>query len=312
MRLCAVAQTLTGCAAILLGMKLLRMDDAAPPTRPARLHNPSAPMPCRPTTPPDASLDDWSLLLQAVRDQLHRSVSAPAGSAADLQRQAAVCVSALDRLQAAWQRQLDLHRQLEDELLQARASLASTRTQWQGAQAGERLARHLVHHDPLTTLPNRIGFRQQLDRALSAAQPPGQPLALMHIDLDDFQPINDQHGQGVGDAVLRIVALRLTHALRARDTVSRLGGDQFGCLVSGLQDRQQLTRLACKVFDAVAAPLSVGDLRVHVLHSIGIALYPAHGQDSEKLLHSADAAMGHAKHCRSGYAFCQDESRAGA
>lgn len=312
MPLCAVAQTLAGRAAILRRMKLLRMDAAAPPTLPARLQSASASMPCRRTGLPDASLDDWSLLLQAVRDQLHRSVSAPAGSAADLQRQVAVCVSALDRLQGAWQQQVDLHRQLEDELLQARASLASTRTQWQGTQAGERLARHLAHHDPLTTLPNRSGFRQQLDRALSAAQPPGRPLALMHIDLDDFKPINDQHGQGVGDAVLRIVALRLAHALRAKDTVSRLGGDEFGCLVSGLQDRQQLTRLACKVFDAVAAPLSVGDLRVHVLPSIGIALYPAHGQDSEQLLHSADAAMGRAKRSRSGYAFCQDESRAGA
>ena len=105
------------------------------------------------------------------------------------------------------------------------------------------------------------------------------------------------------------MALRLTHAVRAKDLVRRLGGDEFACLVADWQDREQLSRLACKMFDAVAAPLSVGSIGTTVLPSIGIAMYPSHGLDPEQLMHSADAAMFRAKRGQSGYAFC--ESRMG-
>jgi diguanylate cyclase (GGDEF)-like protein len=105
------------------------------------------------------------------------------------------------------------------------------------------------------------------------------------------------------------VALRLTHAVRAKDLVSRLGGDEFACLVADWQDREQLSKLACKMFDAIAAPLSVGSIRATVLPSIGIAMYPTHGLDSQQLISNADAAMYRAKRAQSGYAFC--ESRIG-
>jgi len=101
------------------------------------------------------------------------------------------------------------------------------------------------------------------------------------------------------------VALRLTHAVRAKDLVRRLGGDEFACLVADWQDRDQLSRLACKMFDAVAAPLSVGSIGTTVLPSIGIAMYPNHGPDSEQLMHSAASAMYRAKRAQSGYAFCE-------
>ena len=127
----------------------------------------------------------------------------------------------------------------------------------------------------------------------------------MYIDLDGFKPINDRHGHGIGDEVLRIVALRLIHALRAKDMVSRLGGDAFACLVADWQDRDQLSRLGRRIFGAVAAPLSMGNVRVTVSPSIGIAMYPSHGLEPEQLMYSTDAATFRAKRGKSGYAFCE-------
>jgi diguanylate cyclase (GGDEF)-like protein len=266
----------------------------------------------KPQPPPsDIPVDDWNDLLRAVKARLQRCVADPAARAVEVRSEVLDCVAALDYLQAA----ALLHdggrrQQLEHDLLEATTALTQTQAQLRGTQAGERLARHLATHDPLTTLPNRSCFRERLDRALSLERSQRQALAVMYIDLDGFKPINDRHGHGVGDEVLRIVALRLLHAVRAKDMISRLGGDEFACLVADWQDREQLSRLACKVFDAVAAPLTVGSIRVSVLPSIGIAMYPTHGLNTEPMMRSADAAMYRAKRSRSGYAFC--EGRAGS
>jgi diguanylate cyclase (GGDEF)-like protein len=96
----------------------------------------------------------------------------------------------------------------------------------------------------LTSLPNRSCIRERPDWALSLARSQRQTLAVTHIDLDGFKPISDRYGHGFDDGVLRIVALRLTHAVRARDRVSRLGGDEFACLVADWQDKDLLSRLA--------------------------------------------------------------------
>jgi diguanylate cyclase len=258
--------------------------------------------------PPGMPMEDWYVLLRAVKARLRRSVGVPAASA-KVRSDVLDCVAALDQLELALQYETGRRQRLEHELQQARAELEQTLAQLQGTQAGERLARHLATHDPLTKLPNRSCFRDRLACALSVEGSQRQALAVMYIDLDGFKPINDRHGHGIGDEVLRIVGLRLGHALRAKDLVSRLGGDEFGCLVADWQDREQLSRLACKMFDAVAAPLSVGSTRVTVVPSIGIALYPTHGLDPEQLMHSADAAMVRAKRSRSGYAF--SDSRIG-
>jgi diguanylate cyclase len=270
---------------------------------------PRLPVTAAPTqapAPKDMPADDWKVLLRAVKHRLQCSVAEPV---ADTRDQVLDCMAALEQLQRALQQEVARRQGLEHALLEAQMALAQTRAQLQFTQAGERLAHHLATHDPLTTLPNRRSFRERLDRALSPESPQRQALALMYIDLDGFKPINDRHGHGIGDEVLRIVALRLTHALRAKDMVSRLGGDEFACLVTGWQDRDQLSRLARKIFAAVAAPLSVGHVRVTVSPSIGIAMYPNHGLDPEQLMHSADAAMFRAKRGKSGYAFC--ESRIG-
>ena len=102
----------------------------------------------------------------------------------------------------------------------------------------------------------------------------------------------------------------LARAVRASDVVGRLGGDEFACLLADLPGREQLCHLACKLFDAVSAPVKVGTLRLTVRPSIGIAVCPTDGASTDELLKSADAAMYAAKRDRSGYAFFACGSRA--
>ena len=192
---------------------------------------------------------------------------------------------------------------LELEVFDAQAALAQARAELAGTQAGERQARHLAAHDALTSLPNRSRFCERLAQALGPQRPAHGRVAVLYIDLDGFKPINDEHGHAVGDEVLRIVAMRMTRAVRADDMVSRLGGDEFACLVTDRLDRAQLTRLAGKLFDAIAAPLTLGELRMAVSPSIGIAVCPEDGDAAADLLRLADAAMYCAKRTRSGFAF---------
>ncbi len=190
---------------------------------------------------------------------------------------------------------------LELELLQAQADLL-------GLQASERHVRHLAMHDSLTTLPNRSFFAERLAKALSEALPQQRGFALLYLDLDDFKKVNDTHGHAVGDELLRVVAARLSRSVRADDVVSRLGGDEFACLLGDLPAREQLSHLACKVLDAVAAPCQIGPLRLHIRPSIGIAVCPSDGETADLLLAHADAAMYNAKRHRSGYAFFDEQS----
>ena len=152
-------------------------------------------------------------------------------------------------------------------------------------------------------MPNRVHFRQRLDQALALRQRASRPLGLLYLDLDGFKPVNDAYGHGAGDELLRIVAARLRHALRANDLVGRIGGDEFACLLCDVTDRPQLGQIARKLLDAVAAPLKIGQVQVSVAASIGIALYPGDGVSADDLLRNADAAMFRAKRQRVGYAF---------
>ena len=256
---------------------------------------------------------DWDLLFNAVTARLREVaglVSTLPGLATmpQLARGRVLeCAEALEQLheslaqQRAHQRaqQLALAEQLasvHDNLEQSRAELANTRDV-------ERRQRHRAQHDALTTLPNRSHFRSLLRNALVKSEPQGPSLALLYLDLDSFKPINDQHGHDVGDRLLRIVAMRLMRAIRAGDCVGRIGGDEFVCLLDGIEDRQQLSHLACKLFDAVSAPLQIGKMRLTVRPSIGIAVCPTDGGTADTLLRRADAAMYRAKRAQSGYAF---------
>jgi len=197
--------------------------------------------------------------------------------------------------------------QLRNELACSQAELRRTRIELQHAHSSEQQARHQALHDSLTELPNRSCFRQRLDRDLARGQPQALDsapvLAVLYLDLDGFKPINDRHGHETGDGLLRVVAARLARAVRSDDMVCRVGGDEFVCLLGDVLNRQQLSHLACKLFDAVSAPLRIGALDLLVRPSIGIAVCPQDGDTTDALLRRADTAMYRAKRQQLGYAF---------
>ncbi len=169
----------------------------------------------------------------------------------------------------------------------------------------EQLARHAALHDALTGLPNRTLFHDRLEHGLAQARRHELALAVMFLDLDGFKQVNDTYGHDVGDAVLQTVAERLTENTRDDDTVSRLGGDEFLYLLMGATDEQSVANLAQKIVNRIQVPcqLSVGEIRVQL--SIGVALFPKHGETAEALIKAADTAMYLAKRDRSGYTFAK-------
>ena len=270
---------------------------------------PSAPLP---SFPSDVAIKDWDELLSAVKTRLKLTagelpVATPElethDTSSGVRASVLECVAALDQLQTTLTHELGRRHQLELEVFDAQSALAQACTELAGTQAGERRARHLALHDGLTSLPNRSFFRERLDRALAHAEPHPQALAVLYFDLDGFKAINDAHGHDAGDELLRIVAARLARAVRAEDVVGRLGGDEFACLLADLPSREQLSHLACKLYDAVSTPFQLGKLKLTIRPSIGIAMCPDHGATSEALLKNADTAMYHAKRHQSGYAF---------
>lgn len=262
---------------------------------------------------PDIAIDDWDVLCAAVEARLGRVVGAQrlapaAGAGVALLRAIRTdvleCVEALAQLRAAQARQRVLGRGVERALADAQSTVAALRAELAGTRAAEQRASHLALHDSLTSLPNRASFRARVERAIAEAPPTGEALAVMYIDLDGFKRINDTHGHEIGDEMLRIVAARLTRAMRAGDVVSRQGGDEFAallCVVPPCMGR--LERLARELSDSVAAPFQLGTLSLTVRPSIGIAVWPGDGTTVELLLRHADAAMYRAKRARSGHAF---------
>ena len=277
----------------------------------ARLDANDMPQPLLPSSSSDVAFGDWDDLFCAVKSRLTLTVgelsalSEPRarGTADRIRASVLECVGALDQLQTTLTNEIARRQQLELEVFEAQTALALAHAELVGTQATERHARHLALRDSLTSLPNRSFFRERIDHALAHAEPRGQALAVLYLDLDAFKPINDPHGHEIGDELLRIVAVRLARAVRSADVVSRLGGDEFGCLLAGLDSRVQLSHLVCKLFDAVSAPVKIGELKLTVRPSIGIAMCPGDGATSDALLRNADAAMYRAKRQKTGYAF---------
>jgi diguanylate cyclase len=161
---------------------------------------------------------------------------------------------------------------------------------------------------------NRSFFHERLDHALAQAEPQRQALAVLYLDLEGLHPAHGTQGHDAGSELLGIVATRLTRVLRAQDVVSHLEGDAFACLSSfgGSTSREQLCQLACRVFDAVAAPFQIGTRRLSVHPSIGVARWPADGATGAALLSHAEAAMAHARRHETGYALIDPGAGAGA
>ncbi|MDE2147846.1 MAG: GGDEF domain-containing protein [Burkholderiales bacterium] len=263
---------------------------------------PAAPAAARRADGPGHARDDWDGLFRAVVARLRHLLAAPP-EVGSLRGGTAECLQALEQLhgQLAAERQAALG--VAHELVQARAALAEIALALAQSQARERRERHRATHDALTALPNREHFDRRVAQALEPAPGRRPTLAVLYLDLDGFKPINDRHGHDTGDALLRIVAARLTGAVRAGDLVCRIGGDEFACLVADPPAVEQLGRLARKLFEAVSAPLQVGALELRVQPSIGIARCPDDGDTAALLLRHADGAMYRAKRRRLGVAF---------
>jgi diguanylate cyclase len=157
-------------------------------------------------------------------------------------------------------------------------------------QAEEDL-RFLAHHDSLTGLTNRSLFYDRLNTALNMARRHQSGLALLFLDFNDFKIINDVHGHAVGDRVLCSVARRLEGCVRATDTVARMGGDEFTILLTDIQAAEAVSAKVEQIHATVAEPLDPEFGGIMLSCSIGVACYPADGEDADTLLSHADGDM---------------------
>ncbi|WP_018953570.1 diguanylate cyclase domain-containing protein [Thioalkalivibrio sulfidiphilus] len=162
-------------------------------------------------------------------------------------------------------------------------------------QAVQQQLWHLAHHDPLSALPNRNLFRAHLDKALERASRSGKKAAVMLCDLDGFKAINDRYGHAAGDQVIIHTARRLKESIRRSDVAARLAGDEFVVLLEDLGEPDEAQQVAGKLVEAISQPIALASGEVAVGVSIGIAVYPDHGETSETLMAGADAAMYAAK-----------------
>ena len=165
-------------------------------------------------------------------------------------------------------------------------------------------ARRQAATDELTDLPNRREFGQQLRAQLTRARERREPLALLIIDLDRFKELNDALGHHAGDAVLAQIGPRLRTVLRADDVLARLGGDEFAVLLPGARS---VDEIGLRIARTLEERFPLDGLEVQVAASVGIAVFPEHGDDADTLLRRADVAMYQAKTARSGHAFYAQE-----
>ena len=162
-------------------------------------------------------------------------------------------------------------------------------------KATEKQLEYQAYYDALTGLPNRLLFRDRVVNAIAQARRHRRGIAVMYLDLDHFKLVNDGLGHSVGDALLSDVAVRLQGSIRASDTISRLGGDEFTILLNDTSSSDSVFGVARKVLQSLARPFRVEGHELYVTASIGISVFPADGEDVEKLLKCADSAMYRAK-----------------
>ncbi|MFC1579183.1 putative bifunctional diguanylate cyclase/phosphodiesterase [Pseudomonadota bacterium] len=185
--------------------------------------------------------------------------------------------------------------------------------------------RYLAYYDPLTSLPNRRSFNEQLSRIIKRSQRRNSNAALMFIDLDHFKRINDSIGHGRGDRLLVEIAKRLTMELREDDAINylsdededddsvsteiaRLGGDEFTVVLSDVEDTMHVERVASRILQTLSEPIALQSHNPVVTPSIGIAIYPHDGKDPDTLVRNADTAMYVAKaEGRACYRFYDEE-----
>ncbi len=154
---------------------------------------------------------------------------------------------------------------------------------------------YLTHHNPLTQFPNRMMLVSTLDRALARAKHDVRPVALLFIDIDRFKTINDTLGHQAGDQLLLAVSARIAASVRGADMVAHMSGDEFAVLLEDIDVADDAARIARKVLLAFADPFDLDGFDAFVSLSIGISLFPEHGQTAAALLRNCDSAVHQAK-----------------
>lgn len=155
----------------------------------------------------------------------------------------------------------------------------------------QRKLERIANHDPLTKLPNRNLLRDRLELSIAFAKRTGDMLAICYLDLDGFKPVNDQHGHDAGDQVLCVVSQRIKGIVRDNDTAARMGGDEFVILLGQIKAVEDCRIILDRLLNDIAAPIQIGNEKVYVTASIGVALFPIDGKEAEVLLKRADKAM---------------------
>ncbi|MBL8344679.1 MAG: GGDEF domain-containing protein [Rubrivivax sp.] len=168
---------------------------------------------------------------------------------------------------------------------------------------GERQPRHVGWQDGLTSLPSRAHFRLRLSHTLSLLMRAGRPMGLLCVGLTESTPATVTFGQAASDELLRIVAARLRHALRASDVIGRVGRVEFACMLPDLANCQDGGKVARRLLDTLAAQVRIGSIELTASANLGLAMFPCDGRGADALLDSADAAMFRARRERSEVAF---------
>lgn len=159
--------------------------------------------------------------------------------------------------------------------------------------AGYRLqeAENMANYDPLTQLPNLRRTKEEMRQILTLARRGGFSSAVMFVDLDGFKAVNDSFGHATGDKVLKIIAERLVHSVRESDLVGRIGGDEFIVVLSHVGRPEDAGFVAGKIIEKITEPMDIQGQSCKISASIGIAIFPDHGNDWDSLIEAADAAM---------------------
>lgn len=158
-------------------------------------------------------------------------------------------------------------------------------------KANEEQLHYLVGHDQLTNLPNRMLLLDRMESSLKKAEQDSLKLSILFIDIDGFKEVNDTFGHSVGDKLLKAIAMRLQNCVRSSDTVGRLGGDEFLILLDGINNLDNVLKVAEKVRLACNKVFVVDGHSLNLSSSIGIAMYPEMGKTYQQLIQVADQAM---------------------
>jgi diguanylate cyclase (GGDEF)-like protein len=159
----------------------------------------------------------------------------------------------------------------------------------------EDIIKKLAYHDSLTGLPSRTLFNDRFAMAIAETKRNHKKTAFIMLDLDHFKDVNDNFGHDIGDELLKEVSRRLVNILRQTDTVCRMGGDEFGLLISDVSAKEMIDEVAQRILLIIGKPFILHGYEQMISASVGIAIYPEDGETLETLIKHADAAMYQAK-----------------